>query len=210
PHGVVIVGAESTASEHEELRARFERKDFDGTLAFALEILKSRPEDVEAIYYVKACRGRLAIRMHTPAYEFAPQPLPPTHAPPSKAKTDPRVSDLRAKFKAKDYEGAIVVAHKILRDRPKDLEAEACAEECRTALEALKIFSTASLKRVPAVEIAPDKLLALGLNHKAGFLLSLIDGTSSVEVILDVCAMPREEAIKVLHDLVEDGIVLFR
>lgn len=211
PRKVEIHDAEDAASEHEELRARFDRKDIDGTLAFAEQILKSRPQDVEALYYAKACRARLAMRMHTPAYEFPPQPvLAPTAAPPSKVKIDPLVTELRAKFTARDYAAASALAHKILRERPGDLEAGVCAEECRAAIEALKIFSTASLKRVPTVQIAPDKLLGQGLNHKAGFLLSLIDGASSVEVLLDLCPMPREEAIKVLHDLVQDGIVLFR
>ena len=211
------VGEESAPSEQEELHARFERKDFDGALAFAERILKTRPTDVEALYYAKASRGRLAMRMETPAYEFAPQPVPgasaasPTAVPPAKAmKTDPLVSELRKTFKARDYEGALVLAHKILRDRPDDLEAGLCAEECRTALEAFTIFSVASLKRVPAVELSPSQLLGRGLDHRAGFLLSLIDGGSSVEVILDLCAMPRAEALKVLYDLVQDGIVLFR
>ena len=211
------VSPEGTLSEQEELHARFERKDFEGTLAFAERILTARPSDVEALYYAKACRARLAMRMQTPAYEFAPQPVPgasavaPTAVPPAKAmKTDPLVSDLRKRFKARDYEGALVVAHKILRDRSGDLEAGLCAEECRTALEAVKIFSVASLKRVPAVQLSSDQLFGRGLDHKAGFLLSLIDGGSSVEVILDLCAMPRAEALKVLYDLVQDGIVLFR
>lgn len=211
------VAHEGTSSEEEELRVRFERKDFDGVLRFAERILKDRPSDVEALYYAKTCRARLAMRMQTPAYEFAPQPAPvpaataPTAVPPAKTpKTDPLVSELRAKFKARDYDGALRLAHDILRNRPDDLEVSLCAEECRTALETLKIFGVASLKRVPAVDVLPGTLLGCGLNHKAGFLLSLIDGSSSVEVILDLCAMPRAEALKVLYDLVQDGIVLFR
>lgn len=200
-----VAMAEGTSSEQAELQALFERKEFDGTLRVAERILRDRPADVEALYYAKACRARLAMRMQTPAYEFAP-----TAAPPSKVKTDPLVSELRKNFNARDYDAALVLAHKIIRDRPGDLEAGVCAEECRTALEEVKIFSTASLKRVPAVELPPDKLLGRGLNHKAGFLLSLIDGTSNVELILDLCAMPREEALKALYDLVQDGIVLFR
>ena len=40
-----------------------------------------------------------------------------------------------------------------------------------------------------------------------GFILSLIDGSSSVEMILDVCGMPKLDALRILHELVQQKIV---
>jgi hypothetical protein len=40
--------------------------------------------------------------------------------------------------------------------------------------------------------------------------LSLIDGSSTVEMILDVCGMAKLDAFRILHELVQQKIVSFR
>jgi hypothetical protein len=47
----------------------------------------------------------------------------------------------------------------------------------------------------------------LDLDHRAGFLLSLIDGFSSVEDLLDVANMPSELTVTLLADLKRRGLV---
>ena len=50
-----------------------------------------------------------------------------------------------------------------------------------------------SLKdRVPVVMVAREQLRWLSIDHRAGFLLSHVDGVSSLEMILDVSGMPVE------------------
>jgi hypothetical protein len=48
------------------------------------------------------------------------------------------------------------------------------------------------------------------MDHRAGFILSLIDGASSVDLILDVCGMPKLDALRILQELVQQKIVAFR
>jgi hypothetical protein len=64
-----------------------------------------------------------------------------------------------------------------------------------------------SLEGCPVLAISPEELVRRNIDHRAGFLLSRVDGQSSVEDILDVCAMPRTDALRILGDLIEDGIV---
>ena len=45
--------------------------------------------------------------------------------------------------------------------------------------------------------------------HRSGFLLSLIDGSSTLKAIVDACGMPRADALHILYDLVQEGIVAF-
>jgi hypothetical protein len=47
----------------------------------------------------------------------------------------------------------------------------------------------------------------VAIDHRAGFLLSLVDGSSTLEAILDVCGMPRLDALRILHELVQRGAV---
>ena len=66
------------------------------------------------------------------------------------------------------------------------------------------------LLRVPVLAVSERELPLLPLDHREGFLLSHVDGESSIETILDVCAMPADEALQILHDLVERGVVVVR
>ena len=43
----------------------------------------------------------------------------------------------------------------------------------------------------PMVLVPRTQLRWLSIDHRAGFVLSLIDGSSTLEMILDVCGMPR-------------------
>ena len=64
-----------------------------------------------------------------------------------------------------------------------------------------------ALDRVPTLAITFGELRTLQLDHRAGFLVSLIDGMSTVEMILDVCGMPSSEAAAMLAGFLERGIV---
>lgn len=63
------------------------------------------------------------------------------------------------------------------------------------------------LKRVPKLLVPADSVPGLGLDHHAGFMLALVDSVLSYDTILDVCGMPRKEALVVLARLVEKKIV---
>ncbi len=66
------------------------------------------------------------------------------------------------------------------------------------------------LARVPVLAVSEAELPLLPLDHREGFLVSHIDGASSIETILDVCAMPAGEALDLLEGLVERGVVVVR
>ena len=49
-----------------------------------------------------------------------------------------------------------------------------------------------------------------GLDHRAGFLLTFVDGMSTVEDILDASGLPRGDALHVLADLLTKGVIAMR
>jgi len=67
-----------------------------------------------------------------------------------------------------------------------------------------------SMTGAPAVAMLPGELRQMPLDHRAGFLLSLMDGSLDLEAIVDVSAMRREDALRILRDLYESGVVVFR
>jgi hypothetical protein len=65
------------------------------------------------------------------------------------------------------------------------------------------------LASVPRLAVSKEVLVTLPLNHRAGFIVSFVDGCFTVEMILDACAMRRDEALTILGELVSRGIVCF-
>jgi hypothetical protein len=63
------------------------------------------------------------------------------------------------------------------------------------------------LDSVPRLAVTQRQLMAMPLDHRAGFVVSFVDGTYTVEMILDVCPMPRERALAILGELEEQGII---
>lgn len=66
------------------------------------------------------------------------------------------------------------------------------------------------LDRVPVVLVAREQLRWLAIDHRAGFVLSLVDGVSTASTILDVSGMPEAEALRILAELVQQDIVGLR
>ena len=60
---------------------------------------------------------------------------------------------------------------------------------------------------VPRLAMAEGVISSLALDHRAGFLLSRIDGASSIDELLDVSGMPRLETLRLLCELVDQGVV---
>jgi hypothetical protein len=64
-----------------------------------------------------------------------------------------------------------------------------------------------SLQAVPVVALTPQEVLALPLDARSGFLLARIDGTSTLQTLLDVSAMPAVDAMALLEELLALGAV---
>jgi hypothetical protein len=120
--------------------------------------------------------------------------------------------NMRDRFSLGDYTGALAIAEAILGPGPTatNAEAERCAEECRAKLIQMYTARVGPLDRVPVVTVAREQLRWLSIDHRAGFLLSHIDGVSSLEMILDVSGMPLLDALKILAELSQQRVISFR
>jgi hypothetical protein len=120
------------------------------------------------------------------------------------------MAEMRERFSLGDYSGALEVAELLLAEDPADAEVIECADQCRTVLEGMYAARLGSLEQVPAVIVQRTQLRWLSIDHRAGFVLSLIDGSSSLEMILDVSGMPRLDAMRILVELIAQRIVALR
>ena len=90
---------------------------------------------------------------------------------------------------------------------PTDLSPVARDSERRFAASGSEVRRTLPLRAVPWLVKTHDELRDLPLDPREGFVLSLVDGRFTVEMILDVCGMPEDEVIDVLRKLVDVGAI---
>lgn len=62
---------------------------------------------------------------------------------------------------------------------------------------------------IPSIRKAAGEIAKLPIDHRAGFLLAHVDGSQTLEEILDVCAMPASEALQLIAKLKELGVIEF-
>jgi hypothetical protein len=123
---------------------------------------------------------------------------------------DDPAAEMRERFSLGDYTGALEMAELMLAEDATDDEAAECVDACRRVLEGMYAARLGALDRVPKVLVQRTQLRWLSIDHRAGFILSLVDGSSSLEMILDVCGMPRLDAMKILQELLQQKIVALK
>src|SRR5690606_31944434 len=115
--------------------------------------------------------------------------------------------DLEELYQLGDFSAALELAEARLRADPHDGVALNYKNRCHDRLVLMLMARVGRLDAKVEMLVAPDQLRWLSVDHRAGFVLSLIDGTATVEEVLDVAAMPRLEALRILVDLKERGVI---
>ncbi len=120
------------------------------------------------------------------------------------------IEEARVLLDAGDEAAALAILDPMLRRMPSNAPARQIAEECERALTAKYAARLGSLSRVPRLAVSVDKLVSLSLDHRAGFLLSFVDGVSSLTMIVDMSGMPASEVLGTVIDLAERRIITLR
>lgn len=127
--------------------------------------------------------------------------------PPPDADLDALMTEARRKLQADDFTGAIEIVEQVLAGDPMHAEARSVLEENTTRLLAMYRSRLGKLSRTPRVKLRPQEITWQSLDHRAGFLLSQIDGRTTYEEIIDISGMSELEASRILARLVEHGVV---
>ena len=117
------------------------------------------------------------------------------------------IQDVQDRYAAGDYSGALTVAESILEADPENADARRYTQSCRDVLTHMFAARLGPLDRVAKVAIPADQIRWLSLDHRAGFLLSLIDGTSRIDEILDISGMSHLDALRILLALLEQRVI---
>lgn len=118
--------------------------------------------------------------------------------------------EMQERYELGDFSGALRAAELVLGQKPSDARAGEYAEACRERLAALYLARLGGGARAIERAVQPSDVRWLGIDHRAGFMLSQIHGDTSIEELVDISGMPRHDALKLLVELVGSGAVRVR
>lgn len=102
---------------------------------------------------------------------------------------------------------AVLAAELAISEHPDSVVVQKAIADRARSLQELYASFLGDLTRVPVPTLSLAELSREALDHRAGFLLSRVDGTLSFDDLLDVSGMPRLEALRHLSRLVLRGIL---
>ena len=114
---------------------------------------------------------------------------------------------MAALFDARNYSNALVLAESVLVSDPAHAHARRCADTCRDKLTEKYLGRLGGRHNVPRVTVSAEEIRWLSLDHRAGFLLSSIDGSMSLDEVLDVSSMPELDALRIMFELRMQGVI---
>jgi tetratricopeptide (TPR) repeat protein len=145
------------------------------------------------------------------AASFAPAMTgPELESIPAKASSaSPEVLIARAMQLQKEgsLDEAVRIYQRVADENPDNLDAKRLLQRNRLLL--LESFHKRLEKvgQVPVVQVPQHEIVWQKLDHRAGFLLSRIDGLLSLDDLLDVSGMDELETCRILCDLLDQGVI---
>jgi hypothetical protein len=198
-----------------------------------VEALNGSPDDARAreyLAYLGAHRPDVleGIKIPPLSSEIAPDvpaPPPAANAPPAAeapngddpfllldqtepAERSPTLDGAQELFDLGDYEGALELVEKTLVNEAESQRAIDLKTRCQETLIHLFESKLGSLQRIPRLRIAPAEVVWLNLDHRAGFVLSQIDGEVNYEDLFSVSGMSRVDTARILSQLLRDGVIV--
>ncbi len=120
---------------------------------------------------------------------------------------DPELAPIAQRFERGDYLGVMMRAEALLERRPDFEPARRYLESAKELLKQMYLDKLGSGHNVPRLAVDPSELSGRSFDHRGGFLISFIDGIATVDEILDMSGMPQLEALRLLFELRQEGIV---
>lgn len=117
------------------------------------------------------------------------------------------LAQMKDRYATGDFTGALLVAEDLLESNAEDLDAQRYAQSCRDVLTQMYSARLGALTQRVRVAVPSDQIRWLSLDHRAGFVLSLVDGSSTVEELLDISGMNRLDALRILYTLYDQRVI---
>ncbi|MCK6550346.1 hypothetical protein L6R52_31205, partial [Myxococcota bacterium] len=118
-----------------------------------------------------------------------------------------QLREAKDRFHLHDFSGAVDLLELLKPGDPGFEEARALLAEARANLMRMYESKLGDIDAVPRLLISNEEVIWLNLNHRAGFILSQIDGSVSYDDIIALSGMPRLDTLKILSDLISNKVI---
>src|ERR1700730_6705999 len=106
-----------------------------------------------------------------------------------------------------DFSGAVELLNKVLERKPNDNDAGQLHGTCEHNLTLMYESKIGAMDARPQTAIAPDEIIWLNLDPRAGFVLAQIDGEVSFEDLYAICGLKRLDTARILCELLEQSVI---
>ena len=113
----------------------------------------------------------------------------------------------RELFELGDFSGSLELVEKVLKKQPQHEGARAYLKRNEQTLLKMYESKLGDMHKVPRQLVPPDEVIWMNMHHRAGFILSQVDGSLSYDDILEVSGMDRFDTVRIIADLVGNGII---
>jgi hypothetical protein len=133
------------------------------------------------------------------------KPSPP--AQPAQGSAEALYREARRKLDSRDLDGALACLERIPSDYANFDDAKRLLELTRGQLQQHYETRLGSFGTAPRITVSNEELVSLRLNHRAGYILSQIDGRVSLEDLIALSGMPRLDTLRILCALIDEKII---
>ncbi len=117
------------------------------------------------------------------------------------------LADALELFRKGEVQESLELFETLANENPRRMEIQGYFELVRSHLYKYYHEQVTDPSRVLKVKIAPEEMMRFNLPANAGFVLSMVDGRTSVNEILALSGMDPFDAVRVVGKLLEAGIV---
>jgi len=136
---------------------------------------------------------------------------PPPSAAPPPLETGPDADNLLQAaedfIELEDPEAAMELIGKAEQIAPDHPDLRLIRERGEAALQGLYEARLGRLDAIPKISLGSEEIVALNLDHRAGFVLSQIDGVSTFEDLFSLSGMSRLDTAGILAQLLEQNVI---
>jgi hypothetical protein len=178
----------------------------DAAVACWRRVLEIQCDHEEARDYLRAAEVDLD------SVEEAPAPVESDDAAgeaprPEAASGDPLVAEAIAMLRSGEIQEAIDLLETVGHDDADALETHGYLELARSRMVRVYRERVGDGARIPSLRIPEQEILKFNLPAKAGFLLSRVDGSTSICDLLDLSGMDPFEGLRAISSLLDAGIL---
>jgi hypothetical protein len=127
-------------------------------------------------------------------------------APPG-ADLDELMGQARRKQSLGDFTGSLQLVEQVLSANPDHVEARRYLTENTSRLLEMYRSRIGKLSSRPRLKLRPQEIIWQSLDHRAGFLVSQVDGQTTYEEIIEISGLSELEATRILARLVDQGVI---